>query len=226
MRESEKNFYIMLININTPEFINAKFFMRDEPVICDYPVINPSQVHGREIIILDDNYNINEHSRADGILLKSHKLAASLRFADCAPVLIYPENNNNLSWAMILHSGFKGTCLNICGHALELVNNKNLHAWVGPCIGFNNYMRDFADEWTQKAIKIFDENNYRISGDKVYFNLSGEIYTQLIKSGLASGNINISNIDTFTNPECYSYRRGDINQRMTLLVSLAHSQVR
>ncbi len=198
--------------INTPDFISAKFFMRDESVTCDLPVINPSQVHGREIIILDDNYNINnERPRADGILLKSHKIAASLRFADCAPVLIFPENDSG--WAMILHSGFKGTCLNIAGHAVELVRDKNLHAWIGPCIGFDNYMRDFADEWTQKAIKIFNENNYKILSNKVYFNLAGEIY-------LASENIIISNIDTFTNPECYSYRRGDINQRMTLLLSL------
>ena len=205
--------------INTPEFIDAKFFMRDEPVICDLPVINPSQVHGREIIILDDNYNINnERPRADGILLKSHKIAASLRFADCAPVLIYPENDSG--WAVILHSGFKGTCLNIAGHAVELVRDKNLHAWIGPCIGFNNYMRDFADEWTQKALKFFHENNYRILSNKVYFNLAGEIYNQLKNSGLASENIIISNIDTFTNPECYSYRRGDINHRMTLLLSL------
>ena len=205
--------------INTPEFIDAKFFMRDEPVICDLPVINPSQVHGREIIILDDNYNINnERPRADGILLKSHKIAASLRFADCAPVLIFPENDSD--WAMILHSGFKGTCLNIAGHAVELVRDKNLHAWIGPCIGFDNYMRDFADEWTQKAIKIFNENNYKILSNKVYFNLAGEIYRQLRNSGLASENIIISNIDTFTNPECYSYRRGDINLRMTLLLSL------
>ena len=205
--------------INTPDFISAKFFMRDEPVICDLPVINPSQVHGREIIILDDNYNINnERPRADGILLKSHKIAASLRFADCAPVLIFPENDSD--WAMILHSGFKGTCLNIAGHAVELVRDKNLHAWIGPCIGFDNYMRDFADEWTQKAIKIFNENNYKILSNKVYFNLAGEIYRQLINSGLSRENIIISNIDTFTNPECYSYRRGDINLRMTLLLSL------
>ena len=208
--------------------MSAKFFMRDEPVICDLPVINPSQVHGREIIILDDDYNINnERPRADGIILRTHKLAASLRFADCAPVLIFPESNSG--WVIILHSGFKGTCLNISGHAVELVKdrkNENLHAWIGPCIGFNNYMRDFADEWTQKALKIFHENNYKISGEKVYFNLAGEIYTQLKNSGLASENIIISNIDTFTNPECYSYRRGDINLRMTLLVSLTRSLCR
>ena len=206
--------------INTNKFIRANFFMRGEEVYSDLPVLNPSQVHGKEILTLDDdNYIFTERPKADGILLKTRKIAASLRFADCAPVLLY--HANNADWVMILHSGFKGTALNISSEGVKLLDDvKNIHAWIGPCIGFNNYMRDFNDEWTQKALKVFDANNYRISGDKVYFNLAGEIYSQLKNSGLASENILCSNIDTFTNPECYSYRRGDITQRMTLLVQL------
>ena len=207
--------------INTNKFIRANFFMRDEEVSSDLEILNPSQVHGKEILTIDDdNYIFAERPKADGILLRTHKIAASLRFADCAPVLLFPEKNN-AGWVMILHSGFKGTALNISGEGVRMLDDvKNIHAWIGPCIGFNNYMRDFADEWTQKALKVFDANNYRISGEKVYFNLAGEIYSQLKNSGLASENIFCSNIDTFTNPECYSYRRGDINQRMTLLVQL------
>ena len=208
------------MKINTPDFINAKFFMKDEaPEFDSLPVIMPSQVHGSEIIIIDDdNYLLPERPKADGILLKTRKACAALRFADCAPVMIWPEDNIN-SWVMILHSGYKGTVLNISGSGVRLVNSNNLHAWVGPCIGFNDYMRDLNnDEWTQKGMKIFHKANYKVSGGKVYFDLANEIKTQLIESGLRDSNIILSGINTFRDSKCCSYRKGDLKARMTLHV--------
>ncbi|MBQ6774163.1 MAG: polyphenol oxidase family protein [Synergistaceae bacterium] len=208
-----------MIKINTPDFISAKFFMKDEsPEFDSLPVIMPSQVHGSEIIIIDDdNYLFPERPQADGILLKTRKASAALRFADCAPVMIWPEDNNNSEWVMMLHSGYKGTVLNISGKGVGLSNSRNLHAWVGPCIGFEDYMRDLNnDEWTQKGLETFHEGNYRLSGDKVYFDLADEIKSQLLDSGLKDSNIIMSGINTFRDSKCCSYRRGDVKERMTL----------
>ena len=212
-----------MLKINTPEFISAKFFMKDEsPDFDSLPVIMPSQVHSSEIIIIDDdNYLFPERPKADGILLKTRKISAALRFADCAPVMIWPENNNNGSWVMILHSGYKGTVLNISGRGVSLAGSNNLCAWVGPCIGFEDYMRDLNnDEWTQKGIKTFHNGNYKISGNKVYFDLAGEIKAQLLDSGLKDSNIIMSGINTFRDSKCCSYRRGDLKERMTLYVRI------
>ena len=213
------------MKINTPEFISADFFMKGEtPELASMPLITVSQVHGSDILVIDDdNYlpAVKEKLKADGILLKTPKAAAALRFADCAPVMIWPEDNSNGRWLMILHSGYKGTVLNISSKGVKLAGSKNLHAWVGPCIGFADYMRDFHnDEWTQKGIKIFHEANYRISGDKVYFDLAGEIKAQLLDAGLSDGNIILSGINTFRDSNCCSYRRGDVKERMTLYAKL------
>ena len=217
-----------MLKINTPEFISAKFFMKDEsPDFDSLPVIMPSQVHSSEIIIIDDdNYLFPERPKADGILLKTRKISAALRFADCAPVMIWPENNNNGSWVMILHSGYKGTVLNISGRGVSLAGSNNLCAWVGPCIGFEDYMRDLNnDEWTQTGLKTFHEGSYKVSGDKVYFDLADEIKSQLLDAGLSSENITLSGIDTYMNEECYSYRRGDKTGRMTLHVYIKEESI-
>ena len=201
--------------IQTPEFLRAEFFMRDEtPPLSD---ISPRQVHGKNIIVVDSEnlsrYALPERPEADGVLLTTKNISASLRFADCAPVMIYGSE-----WVMLLHSGYKGTVLNISGYGLELVNNA-MGAWVGPCIG-REYCRDINDEWTQKGMKAFHRENYDVNGGKVYFDLAGEIRSQLVVAGLAEENITLSGINTLTSPECYSYRRGDIKERMTLHVTL------
>ena len=206
------------------DFLRAEFFMRDEKVTeSSLPQIRPSQVHKDNIIIIND-LNINEYARpkvpeADGIFLKTANAEASLRFADCAPVLIWSEK-----FAMILHSGYKGTVLNISGKGVKLFDEpaENLHAWVGPCIGRENYCRDINDEWTQKGLEAFHKKNYDIkeNEEKIYFDLADEIKSQLLEKNLAEENIFLSGVDTFINSNCYSYRRGDKTERMTLKIQV------
>ena len=215
-----------MITIDTPKFLHARFFMRNDPVegINDLPRISPSQVHGSEILHVNaenfSRYALPERPKADGVLLTTSRAGASLRFADCAPVMLWGK-----SWVMILHSGFKGTVLNISARGLELVRNlygdeavKEARAWVGPCIGKEHYCRDLAGEWTQKGLRNFHAENFdeRAGQNKIFFDLAGEIHSQLVDAGLSDENITLSGINTYTERECYSYRRGDKTERMTL----------
>lgn len=214
------------------------------------PQIAPSQVHGKNIIHVDDknflNYALPKRPEADGILLTTRKAEALLRFADCAPVMLWAEH-----WVMILHSGYKSTTLNISGEGVKLIRRvfgengelgkngknsvKNLCAWIGPCIGRDNYSRNINDPWTVSGLKAFHRENYYEKDDRdeknekdekdkkngrIYFDLAGEIRAQLLDCGLDEKNIKLSGIDTFTSSDCYSYRRGDIKERMTLKVKL------
>ena len=225
------------MKISTPKFLQADFFMRNDAVKIPeinnnktktLPQIMPSQIHEKNIIIINDEnfseYALPERPKADGIFLMTRMAEASLRFADCAPVMIYAEN-----YVMILHSGYKGTVLNISGAGVELIRHfygdevlKKSSAWIGPCIGRRNYSRNIDDEWTEKGLKSFHRENYDYDSDKnhVFFDIAGEIYTQLCESGINTKNIVPSGIDTFTDENCFSYRRGDITERMTLHVSL------
>ena len=106
--------------IRTPENISANFFMKGEtPGHVSAPHIIPSQVHGKNILVVNasnvSDYALPLRPEADGILLTVPNVTASLRFADCAPVMICGD-----SWVMILHSGYKGTALNISGAGLRI----------------------------------------------------------------------------------------------------------
>ena len=216
------------MRLATPDFLQAYFFMRNDSQdgIDDLPRVALSQVHGAEIIHVDDSnfaeYILPVRPEADGVLLTTTKAGASLRFADCAPVMIYGK-----CWVMILHSGYKGTVLNISGRGVELVRSlygeeavKDSCAWAGPCIGREHYCRDISDEWTQRGLKSFHRENFDERAEKIYFDLAGEIRSQLLDSGLRKENIILSGIDTFTDSKCYSYRRGDLTERMMLYVKL------
>ena len=215
-----------MIIIKTPENIYARFFMRDESIdeTDSMPGILPSQVHGDNIIhIHDDNammLALPERPEADGVLLTTSRVSASIRVADCAPVMICGKE-----WVMILHSGFKGTVLNISVKGIELLRQlygddavSGACAWIGPCIGRDDYERNVNEEWSMRGINVFHCENYDMKGVKVYFDLAGEIKSQLLECGIDEKNITLSGINTYRSPECYSYRRGDIKERMTLYV--------
>ena len=219
----------MTLRIKTAEFLRADFFMRNDTpdtVNDTLPMIAPKQVHGSEILRVNDGnfeeYALPNRPEADGVLLTTTRAGASLRFADCAPVMIWGEK-----WVMILHSGYKGTVLNISGHGIDIVRElygydavKGACGWIGPCIGREHYCRDEPEEWTQKGMKSFHRENFDVRDGKVYFDLAGEICTQLLEGGLSKGNIALSGRDTFTDSECCSYRRGDFTERMTLYVKM------
>lgn len=241
----------MIAEIKNSNWINVRFFMKSKEMdgnegkidlICnklknfdvgEKPIIAPSQVHDTEIIIANKNNSLNyvipNKIDADGIFLSSNEVEASLRFADCAPVLIYPSDewvSKNFPWALLLHSGFKGTVLNIIKKGIEIIlkiagyeSLKNSYAWVGPCIAKENYPRDF-DEWTKKGIKAFHSGNFLELNNKFYFDIKNELKNQLLDSEINEQNIFISDINTFNNSSCYSYRKGDKKDRMFLHVKL------
>ena len=212
------------MRIAASEFITAKFFMKGEALpLSSLPHVKPSQVHGKNILIADaetlPEISLPLRPEADGILLTVPNVLASLRFADCAPVMIWGK-----SWVMILHSGYKGTVLNISREGLRITREiygdvSDSCAWIGPCIG-RGYFRKSSDEWTVKGIEAFHSENYDVEGENIYFDLAGEIRSQLLDEGLSDGNITLSCIDTLKDERCCSYRRGDIHERMTLLVSM------
>lgn len=218
--------------IETLPNIYAYFFMRDEATdeIDSMPRVSPSQIHGDNVVhVHDDNamvLTLPERPKADGVFLTTTKVSASMRFADCAPVMLWGEQ-----WVMILHSGFKGTVLNIACKGLELVRNfygddevNESRAWIGPCIGHNDYERDVNEEWSVMGMREFHRENYDLRDEKVYFDLAGEIESQLLECGLSEKNITLSGINTFRDSRCYSYRRGDIHDRMTLHVKLLNQR--
>jgi copper oxidase (laccase) domain-containing protein len=206
------------------------------------PMIAPRQVHGTKILdSIEENVtgtNGAPAPEADGILLDTPGMEASLRFADCAPVVVAPRTGE--PWLLLMHSGYKGTVQNIVKAGLEKVRERygsgavsSACAWVGPCVGGANYPRD-REEWTERGLAVFHAENVRVGGreansggEKVFFDIAGELKRQLLDAGVGEERILLSGTDTVEcRDRCYSYRGGDREDRMFLWARLRAGALR
>jgi copper oxidase (laccase) domain-containing protein len=80
---------------------------------------------------------------------------------------------------------------------------EGIFAAVGPCISSNSYETD--DDFRNN----FEDGNdcFRIINERLHFDLPKYCKNRLKKTGISESNIDISGIDTYSDPENYfSYR--------------------
>jgi len=205
-------------------------------------MIAPKQIHGTTILetVAENAVSVESvmsrsaprDKEADGVLFDACEAGslgteASLRFADCAPVVVAPSPEwvelNGTPWVLMMHSGYKGTVLNIMEAGLKKARARygapaldGAWAWIGPCIGGANYPRGI-EEWTLRGLETFREPNVGKKGEKVFFDIAEELKFQLMDAGIAEERVFLSGIDTCERTDlCYSYRGGDSTARMFL----------
>ena len=185
------------------------------------PLAAPHQVHGVNIIEASEREALPSRSEADGIFIDADcRTLASLRFADCTPVVIAGAGGE--PWMMILHSGFKGTLLNISAAALERFGGERadgkIWAWIGPRIGACCYSRRADDPVTREALAKFSPECAKEKDGFVFFDIGGEIRRQLSACGVPDDNIfDFGGCTRCENEIFYSYRAGDEEKRNFLL---------
>ena len=166
------------------------------------------QTHSSKVIRITKS-NLDKNIEADGIITSLNDVVLGILTADCAPVIIYDDENK---FVCNLHSGWKGSLNNISREAIKLfdkyqINRKNLTAIVGPCLGVKNYEvnKDFQKRFIKKNIKyakFFKHKNKK----KSYFNLRALINYQLLELGLKR--VYNINRDTYSNDNLFfSHRR-------------------
>ena len=166
------------------------------------------QTHSSKIIRITKN-NLNKNIKADGVITTLNDVVLEILTADCAPVIIYDNNNK---FVCNLHSGWKGSLNNISQKAIKLfdkyqVKRKNLSAIVGPCLGVKNYEVDknFEKRFIKKDVRYSKFFQYK-NKQKSYFNLRALINFQLSELGLKQ--IYNINRDTYSNDNLFfSHRR-------------------
>jgi YfiH family protein len=167
-----------------------------------------TQTHSSKVIRITKN-NLNNNIKADGVITSLNNVVLGILTADCAPVIIYDDNNK---FVCNLHSGWKGSLNNISQTAIKLfdkyqIKRKNLTAIVGPCLGVKNYEVDknFQRMFIKKNIKYTKFFRYK-NKKKSYFNLRALINYQLSELGLKK--IYNINRDTYSSENLFfSHRR-------------------
>ncbi len=166
-----------------------------------------NQTHSNKVQILDDN--ILGRIESDAMLTKNNSIALCVLTADCAPILIYEEENKIIG---CIHAGWKGAINGIIENTLKKLeevggNIKKLTACIGPCIAQESY--EVKEDFYLKFVKESPRNDsFFQKNDKKTFNfdLRGFVNKKFRDYGVSQ----IENIciDTFASKnEYFSHRR-------------------
>ena len=184
-----------------------------------YPVIQGHQVHERKVAVIDRPDLTREDLEGyDAFLTNLPGVAIGVRTADCVPVLLYDPVRRVVA---AVHAGWKGTVLRISQKALEVMAVKfgvaadSIKAVIGPAIGPDSFQvgLEVAEKFKEAGFPMDDIWSFRGPGDGSP--MSGGHHIDLFKAnrwlleqaGVLAENIQVYNIDTFTNLSFFSARR-------------------
>ena len=114
----------------------------------DWPLLTAEQVHGNRMAVIDHPLQSDQHfGGCDGLITNQPGLALGIHVADCCAVYLVDPVTPAVG---LVHSGKKGTELDIAGMALEQMESRfgskvsDLVVQLSPCIRPPHYEIDFA----------------------------------------------------------------------------------
>jgi len=197
----------------------------------EIPIYIGDQVHKDNIQVIDDTtksrrghvtslLNVTIFPETDALILKKRNAAIGILTADCLPILIVDIKNKVVA---LVHSGWKGTLLNIVGKCInrmiEKVGTKveDLKVWIAPAIGVCCY--EVGEEVLSQYKAQFEFYDEIVKGKNL--DLVKTARLQLKVSGLKDNQIKSTDICTKCNSHIfYSHRAGNNNDGRNILLAV------
>lgn len=177
-----------------------------------------NQIHSTKVIEVNAS-NLGETFEADAQITKLCNVALAVMTADCLPILL-----SSIDGAVIgvVHCGWKGLQAGILEKTIKLigVDNKNISAWLGPCIGKESFevgvdVYNKFVEFDKELTKFF--NPKKEVENKYLADLSGIAEHKLRNLGVV--NIENTRLCTYSDEKrFFSYRRENKTGRMVGLI--------
>jgi purine-nucleoside/S-methyl-5'-thioadenosine phosphorylase / adenosine deaminase len=121
----------------------------------DWPLVTAEQVHGNKITTVESPVEADKYfAGTDGFITDSRGIALGVYVADCCAVYIVDPKTPAIG---LVHSGRKGTELNIVGSAVRQMEARfgssvtDLIVQLSPCIRPPHYEIDFAAEIVEQC---------------------------------------------------------------------------
>ena len=156
-----------------------------------------NQIHSNKFVFIDNKYKSKKKPKADAIITDQRNLPIAVLTADCVPILIC-DNQKQIIAA--IHAGWKGAFKGIISKVIEFMvkkgsKPKSITAVIGPAISVKNYevQKDFYKKFIRKDKT--SHKFFKISKEKLYFNLSSYVKSLILKSGVKK--IEKIDVDTF-----------------------------
>ena len=118
--------------------------------LADWPLLTAEQVHGSDVAVIDRPATKPScFAGCDGLITNQRGVALGIYVADCCAIYIVDTKRRAIG---LLHSGRKGTELNIAGNAIAKMETAfgsradDLIVQLSPCIRPPHYEIDFASD--------------------------------------------------------------------------------
>ncbi len=193
---------------------NVERFLKKEGINPESLVLG-EQVHGKRVRVVNKNETGKVLKNTDGLITSSREIVLGVLIADCLPVSFVSENICG-----ILHVGWKGLQKGIIKEALLKVEEKerveNLFFEIGPGIEMCHFQvrEDFAENFEKDFVGKF----LKKKENKLFFDLKKATKKKIEECG--GKKIKTSDICTFCSEKYFSYRKGNITERMIALIKL------
>jgi len=181
-----------------------------------------SQIHsGNVSIVTSDKSTISR--KVDGLITNKKHVPLAVLTADCLPILFYDPKNHVIG---VAHAGYRGLLNHIIENVISifksnfLTNPKDIIVCIGPGIETKCY--EVGKELIDKFEETFPnfKNMFIKKKGNYYLDLKSVAIQSLQSAGVQLKHIENSNVCTKCDQNYYSYRRGDINNRFSSIISL------
>lgn len=188
------------------------------------------QVHGPAVHLVRAAADVNSSFQADAIVTDCPDVVASVRVADCVPVLLAADRHVQPGAVVAaVHAGWRGVAADVVGHAIAAMRSINadratLRAAIGPCISADAFevgeeVAVAFDALLGGACRPFVR---RAANGKAHINLQACLATQLTHHGVNEGRIDTIPLCTVGRPDLFFSHRRDrgVTGRMMALIAL------
>jgi len=178
------------------------------------------QVHGAAVSRAEDGKPFNASARADAIVTSDPARVASVRTADCVPILLASDDGRTVA---AVHAGWRGVVAGAVQAALAAVGAgerpETCVAAIGPCIGGDAF--EVGPEVVEEFFRVFGDEAplVRRVGEKGYVDLRAAV----LRGGLPPERVDVSDRCSYRDAdEFYSHRRDNgVTGRMAAIISPA-----
>lgn len=174
------------------------------------------QVHATDVVRL--NLEQQKMPRADACITSEPGVVCAVMTADCLPVLFCSADGSEVAAA---HAGWRGLCAGVLENTLAQFRSpaEQIHAWLGPAIGFNAFEVGAEVRSAFMAQHSAAAAAFRPAGNKFYANLwllaQQRLQAAGVKSVSADMRCTFQQRDDF-----FSFRRDGTTGRMATLIWL------
>jgi len=185
-------------------------------------IVRMQLVHGNRVVAVGRKDVGKIIDNCDGLITNSPEIYLALSAADCLPIALFDPITNSIGF---IHAGWRGLEKGVIRNSINLmvekfkVNSEKLIVYIGPFICQKHYevKSDVSGKFFAYPTALRNING------KTFLDLGKVAKEQLVESGINKNNIWFDGRCTFEDKNLFSYRRGDIKDRINYLLKIPDS---